>query len=163
MKRAFIGVGSNMGDRAGNCLEAFRRLGRLPETVLAGHSELYLTQPQGKEDQEWFVNGVALLETGLTAGELLDRLMDVEQAMGRVRNERWGPRVVDLDILLYGNGVIREPGLTVPHPRMHERRFVLVPMVQMAPDLAHPVLGLSMRELLGQLPDEGQRVSLLKE
>lgn len=163
MKRAFIGVGSNVGDRAGNCLEAFRRLGQLPRTALAGHSDLYLTQPQCREDQEWFVNGVALLETGLSAGELLDRLMDVEHAMGRVRKERWDPRVMDLDILLYGNGVIREPGLIVPHPRMHERRFVLVPMVQMAPDLAHPVLGLSMAELLGQLPEDGQRVSPFKE
>lgn len=163
MKRAYIGVGSNMGDRAGNCLQAFQRLGRLPGTVLAGYSDLYLTQPQGREEQEWFVNGVALLETSLPARELLDRLMDVEQAMGRVRKGRWGPRVMDLDILLYSNRVIREPGLIVPHPRMHERRFVLVPMAQMAPDLAHPVLGLSMGELLGQLPEEGQRVRLFEK
>jgi len=163
MERAFIGVGSNMGDGAENCLQAFQRMEKLPKTSIAGRSDLYLTQPQGMQNQEWFVNGVALLDTGLPARELLGRLMEVEEAMGRVREERWGPRVMDLDLLLYGNEVIREAGLIVPHPRMHERRFVMVPMAQIAPDLVHPLLGLSMAVLLGQLPEEGQGVSPLEE
>lgn len=163
MKKAYIGVGSNMGDRTQNCLRAIQGMAQFPDTSLSGQSDLYLTQPQGKEDQEWFANAGALLETGLPAEDLLDRLLDLEGAMGRVRKERWGPRLLDLDILLFGNDVIQEENLIIPHPLMHQRRFVLVPMVQLAPDLIHPVLGQTMAQLLGMLPEDGQSVIPIKE
>ncbi|MFC1580952.1 2-amino-4-hydroxy-6-hydroxymethyldihydropteridine diphosphokinase [Thermodesulfobacteriota bacterium] len=163
MKKAYIGVGSNMGDRTRNCLYAIQGMAQFPDTSLSGQSDLYLTQPQGKEDQEWFANGAALLETRLSALDLLDLLLDLEEAMGRVRKERWGPRPMDLDILLFGNDVIQEENLIIPHPLMHQRRFVLVPMVQLAPDLVHPILGQTMAQLLGLLPEDGQTVVPVKE
>jgi 2-amino-4-hydroxy-6-hydroxymethyldihydropteridine diphosphokinase len=163
MKNAYIGIGSNMGDRARNCLDAIQGMARIPDTNLAGQSDLYLTEPQGKVDQEWFANRAALLETRLTAGDLLERLQDLEAAMGRVRKERWGPRTVDLDILLYGNDVIQEENLVIPHPLMHQRRFVLVPMAQLAPDVVHPLLGQTMAQLLAKLPEDGQSVIPVKE
>jgi 2-amino-4-hydroxy-6-hydroxymethyldihydropteridine diphosphokinase len=138
-------------------------MAQIPDTILAGQSDLYFTQPQGIEDQEWFVNGVVLLETRLPAGDLLDRLLHIEEAMGRVRKERWGPRTVDLDILFYGEDVIREENLRVPHPLLHSRRFVLVPLVQIAPEVIHPVLGQTMKRLLERLPEDGQSVTPVKE
>jgi len=163
MKRAYIGIGSNMGDRTRNCLRAIQGMAQFPDTSLSGQSDLYLTQPQGKEDQEWFANGAALLETGLPAKDLLDLLLDLEGAMGRVRKERWGPRLMDLDILLFGDDVIQEENLIIPHPLMHQRRFVLVPMAQLAPDVIHPILGRTMAQLLGILPEDGQSVVPVKE
>ena len=157
-KTAYIGVGSNMGARLKNCREAVERAGRLPGVLLTARSPFYRTAPVGVEDQDWYVNGVFALYTERPARELLERLLEIEAAMGRVRKGKWGPRPIDLDILLFGEDVIDEADLTVPHPLMHTRRFVLEPMVQLAPRLVHPVLGKSMRGLLADLQDPEQQV-----
>ena len=163
MTTVYIGIGSNLGDRRGNCLEAVERIGKMPDCQMTGCSDWYLTKPVGVEDQDWFVNGVASLTTEISPQILLRRVLDIEADMGRVRRERWGPRIIDLDILLFGQEVIQEENLKVPHPFMHLRRFVLEPLVKLVPDLTHPSLGVSMMELLGRLPDDGQVVTLMKE
>jgi 2-amino-4-hydroxy-6-hydroxymethyldihydropteridine diphosphokinase len=133
------------------------------ECKLTGHSGWYLTEPVGVKDQEQYVNGVASVSTELSANDLLRMLLAIEQDMGRVRRTRWESRIIDLDLLLYGREVIKEKHLTVPHPLMHLRRFVLVPMVELEPNLTHPSLGLTMSELLAQLPEDGQEVGLTEE
>jgi len=163
MTSAYIGIGSNVGDRQENCLEAVERMGKLSGCRVTGCSDWYLTKPVGVEDQNWFVNGVASLTTGISPKVLLRRVLDIEADMGRVRRERWGPRIIDLDILLFGREIIQEENLKVPHPLMHLRRFVLEPIAQLAPDLIHPSLGLSMTALLKRLTDESQVVTKIKE
>jgi len=114
---------------------------RTPGVDVLAVSELRETEPVGAVDQPPFLNGAVALETSLSARELLDLLLDVERELGRVRNERWGPRLVDLDLLLYGAETIDEPGLRVPHPRLHERRFALEPLAELDPDLVIPGRG----------------------
>ena len=114
---------------------------RTPGVDVLAVSELRETEPVGAVDQPPFLNGAVALETSLSARELLDLLLDVERELGRVRNERWGPRLVDLDLLLYGAETIEEPGLRVPHPRLHERRFALEPLAELDPDLVIPGRG----------------------
>ena len=161
--RAYIGIGSNLGNRHHNCLQAVKRLGQIPDVEVTGVSEWYLTKPVGVDGQDWYVNGVISLGVKIAPQGLLERLMRVEQDMGRVRKERWGPRVIDLDILLFGEKIIHEDNLIVPHPRMHVRRFVLVPMADLAPGMIHPTLGTTMTQLLNGLPDDGQEVVPLEE
>jgi 2-amino-4-hydroxy-6-hydroxymethyldihydropteridine diphosphokinase len=163
MTSVYIGIGSNLGDRQGNCLEAVERMGKISDCRITGCSDWYLTMPVGGEDQDWFVNGVASLTTEISPNVLLRRVLDIEADMGRVRRERWGPRIIDLDILIFGQEIIHEENLKVPHPLMHLRRFVLEPLAELVPDLIHPSLGLSMMELLRRLPDDGQVVTLMKE
>ena len=158
MTAVYIGIGSNRGDRQGNCLKAVERMDRMAGCRITSCSAWFLTEPVGVEWQEWYVNGVASLVTDISPQELLKGLLAVEADMGRVRIERWGPRNIDLDILLFGREIIQEANLSIPHPRMHLRRFVLEPITQLAPDLVNPALGLSMKELLEQLPDEDQIV-----
>jgi len=160
---AYIGIGSNLGDRHQNCLQAVDRLRRIPDVEVTGVSGWYLTKPVGVDGQDWYVNGVVSLDVTASPQELLKRLMGVEQAMGRVRKERWGPRVIDLDILLFGKKDIHENNLIVPHPFMHVRRFVLVPMAELAPGVIHPTIGATMTQLLKGLPDDGQEVVPLEE
>jgi 2-amino-4-hydroxy-6-hydroxymethyldihydropteridine diphosphokinase len=144
---AYIGLGSNLGDRERTLRTAAARLGELGEVRLSTIRE---TDPVGVTDQPKFLNAVVRLETDLPARELLERLLAIEQAQGRDRRaeKRWGPRTLDLDLLLYGDEAIDEPGLTVPHPRMAERRFVLEPLHELAPELVFPD-GRALRELLG--------------
>jgi 2-amino-4-hydroxy-6-hydroxymethyldihydropteridine diphosphokinase len=115
------------------------------------------------EHQDWYVNGAALLDTGLSARELMNGLLAIEAAMGRVRKERWEARIIDLDLLLYGEEMIREPDLTVPHPLMHLRRFVLVPLADLAPDLVHPGLGVTLAALLADIDTEGQEIRPMED
>ena len=117
-----------------------------------GASSLYRTQPVGPVEQPPFINAVFALEAGIGPHDLLSLLLDIEQNMGRVRKERWGPRVIDLDMLFYGEEIIEEQGLEIPHPRLHERRFVLTPLAEIAPGFVHPVLKKSVSELLSGLP-----------
>ena len=136
MTRAYVGVGANLGDREGTIRAA---LAALPGVVAV--SELRETDPVGVVDQPPFLNGAAALETDLSARELLAALLAVERELGRERRERWGPRTIDLDLLLYGDEILDEPGLTVPHPRLHERRFALEPLADLAPSLEIPGRG----------------------
>ncbi len=159
MKTVYIGMGANLGDPRRNCLEAILRIGLIPESKITGLSHLYRTQPVGVKGHNWYVNGVVVLSTRMGPHQLLDRLLLIERDMGRVRHgETWEPRIIDLDILLFGTQIIREKDLTVPHPLMHSRRFVMTPMAQLAPHLRHPSLGKTMSELLETIPQNGQLV-----
>lgn len=139
--RACVGLGGNVGDAAATVRAAFDALDRLPGTRLLRASRLYRTPAWGVEAQPDFVNAAALLETTLDARALLDALLDVERAFGRERRERWGPRTLDLDLLLYADGRVDEPGLHVPHPHLHERAFALRPLADVAPDAQVPGWG----------------------
>lgn len=138
---AFIALGSNLGDPAQQIRAALRALAQLPKTRLVRESSLYRNPPEGGLDQPEFMNAVARIETGLGPRALLDRLLDIERAQGRVRDYPNAPRTLDLDIVLYGDSEVREEGLTVPHPRMLERAFVLVPLAEIAPDAMVPGKG----------------------
>ena len=135
---AYIGVGANLGDREAGIFTALRALDALPTIKVVQASSLYETAPVGVTDQPLFLNGVAAVRTSLAPRGLLDVLLDIENKMGRVRTLRWGPRVIDLDLLLYGDVRVAEPGLDVPHPRLRERGFVLVPLAEIAPTLRLP-------------------------
>jgi 2-amino-4-hydroxy-6-hydroxymethyldihydropteridine diphosphokinase len=162
MQRVFIGIGSNLGDRRKNCAEAVRRLKEVRGCEFLGCSRWYLTSPVGLKDQDWFVNGVACLVAEISARDLLGRLLSIESGMGRVRDEKWGPRVIDLDLLLYGKDIIKEPDLEIPHPQMHLRRFVLAPLAELDPDVIHPVLAKTASQMLSELKGEDQVVTLLE-
>jgi 2-amino-4-hydroxy-6-hydroxymethyldihydropteridine diphosphokinase len=136
MTRAYVGVGANLGDREATIRAA---LDALPGVVAV--STLRETDPVGVVDQPLFLNGAVALETTLAPRALLETLLAVERELGRERGERWGPRTIDLDLLLYGDETIDEPGLTVPHPRLHERRFVLEPLADLDPGLVIPRRG----------------------
>ena len=145
MTLAYVGLGANLGDREGTIRAA---VADLPGVVAV--STLRETDPVGITDQPRFLNGVAALETELAPRELLDALLAVERRLGRERGKRWGPRTIDLDLLLYGDEVIGEDGLTIPHPRLHERRFVLEPLADLAPLLVVPGHG-RVKDLLAKL------------
>ena len=161
-EKAYIGVGSNLGDKVANCREAIRRVDSLGGCSVTARSGLYRTEPVDVEDQDWYVNGVIAVDTDLTPRDLLAQLMAVEASMGRVRKEKWEARIIDLDILLYGNHRMNEEGLIIPHPLMHSRRFVLVPLNQLDPQLVHPVLGKSMSQLLDVCGEAGQEIIPLR-
>ena len=139
--KAFVGLGSNLGDREAQIRVALDELARLPGTRVARASSLYDSEPVGEVEQPNFLNAVAQLDTELTARQLLWNLLLVERRLGRVRSARWGPRTIDLDLLLYGDLVVEEPDFQVPHPELTRRSFVLVPLVEIDPLLVHPVSG----------------------
>jgi len=153
--RGFVGVGSNVGDRAGTIRRAAELIGAHPEIELVASSGIRETEPWGPVEQPPFLNGVVAVETSLGPRELLDVLLELERRLGRVRGVRWGPRTIDLDLLLYDDAVVDEPGLTVPHPRLHERRFVLEPLAELDPGRVVPGRG-TVADLLGAL-DAGGR------
>lgn len=142
MPLVYIGLGSNLGDREATIRTALDRLGAHPDVEVIAVSSLMDTDPVGFEDQPRFLNGAAALRTGLTPRELLDLMLETERGLGRVREgARYGPRTIDLDLLLYGNAVVDEPGLEIPHPRLAERAFVLEPLVELDPRLEVPGRG----------------------
>ncbi len=140
---AYVGLGSNLGDREETIRRAVAWLRAEDGIEVVGVSSLRETEPWGPVEQPAFLNAVVAIETGLDPRTLLERLLDVERRLGRVRveGERWGPRRIDLDLLLYGEEVVDEPGLAVPHPHLHERRFALEPLAELAPDAVVPGRG----------------------
>ncbi len=153
--QAYIGIGSNLGDRQANCRAAVEGLGRLPGTVVPRVSPLYETAPQEGAAGGPFLNAVAAIATTLTPYGLLEGLQGLEESLGRSRPHAPGEaRIIDLDLLLYDNVVIHQPDLVVPHPRMARRKFVLAPLAAIAPEVRHPVLELTAAELLNRLDSE---------
>jgi 2-amino-4-hydroxy-6-hydroxymethyldihydropteridine diphosphokinase len=157
---AYLSLGSNVGDRVANLDAAIVRLRILGEVVAV--SSFYETAPVGFAAQPWFLNCVVKLETKKKPAQLLADLLALEQGMGRVRGQKNGPRVIDVDILLFGESVIESKGLTIPHPAMHQRRFVLEPLAEIAPDVRHPVFKRTIQELRDELPP-GQAVRKLSK
>jgi len=154
----YLSLGSNVGDRTANLRLAIARLSEAGQVQPV--SAFYETEPVDVLDQPWFLNCVVALKTVMPPRELLNLALAIEAAMGRHRTREKGPRIIDIDILLFGDRVIDEPGLKVPHPAMHERRFVLEPLAEIAPGVLHPTLKKTARELLAQLP-AGQAVRVL--
>lgn len=162
MADVFIALGSNIGDRKANIAEGLRRLVIPPDIQIEKTSSLYFTEPIGYVGQDWFLNSVIKVMTTLSPKNLLYHCQKIEEEMGRVRTMVWGPRLIDLDILLYGGEVIEDDELIIPHPLMHTRRFVLMPLVEIAPDVLHPKLNKTVSELLRLLKD-GHKVEVYKE
>jgi 2-amino-4-hydroxy-6-hydroxymethyldihydropteridine diphosphokinase len=151
----YLSLGSNVGGRAGNLNAAIERLRVFGEVVAV--SAFYETEPVEFTAQPWFVNCAVALNTEKTPQELLAGILDIEQKLGRRRGQKKGPRIIDIDILLCGDAIVDDSGLTIPHPAMHERRFVLEPLAQIAPDVRHPVFKRTIKELRDALPP-GQAV-----
>ncbi len=152
----FLGIGSNVGNPASNCAAAVKCISDVDGVRVLRCSSLYKTQPVGLEEQDWFVNGVIEIRPMLRLRALMDAMQRVEDEMGRLRGEKWGPRIIDIDILLYGQAVMEEEGLVVPHSELHKRRFVLVPLNEIAPCAIHPAFGISVKGLLDRLQDKNK-------
>lgn len=159
-KIVYLSLGSNLGDRAANLRTALHDLGELG--AVAAVSSFYETEPVELAAQPWFLNCAAKLDTEKMPRQLIAGILAIEQRMGRQRRQKNGPRIIDIDILLFGTSLIDAPSLTVPHPKLHERRFVLEPLVEIAPDVRHPVFKRTMRELRDALP-AGQTVRRIVE
>ncbi len=153
---AYIGIGSNLESPAENCLKAVERLNTHPNLTLIARSSLYQSEPFGITDQDWFVNSVVQLTTSLSPEELLRACLSIEQAMGRTRTKKWGPRIIDLDILFYDDLILKQEGLEIPHSGIAERSFVLAPMNEIAPEFIHPKLKKSIQTLLMEIPNPQQ-------
>lgn len=152
MPTACIALGSNLGNRKMLLDDARWALSCLPASRLIAFSSIHETDPVGPSGPGKFLNAAAVLLTMLSPQQLLDELLAIEQHAGRQRHERWAPRTLDLDLLLYDDAMIHDKRLTLPHPRMHQRRFVLAPLAEIAPEASHPVLKATIHELLGKLP-----------
>jgi len=149
-KTVYLSLGSNVGDRQANLEQAISQLANIGTVVR--RSAFYETEPMEVTDQPWFLNCAVELETELMPKQFIAAVLDVERSMGRKRIKKKGPRAIDIDVILFGKSIVEMKGLTVPHPAMHLRRFVLEPMVEIAPEVRHPVFKRSMRELRDALP-----------
>lgn len=162
--QVFLGLGSNLGDKKANLAHAIDLISQTERVVITRQSSLYITAPWGKTDQDEFLNQVIALETSLNPLELLRVLQKIEIKLGRLRNEKWGPRVIDLDILLFGEEIVALPELVIPHPHMYARLFVLIPLQEIAPQLVFPD-GKGIEEVLArvaQLEDASPSIRKLR-
>lgn len=159
--QAYIGIGSNLGKKKENYLEALARIAKIPNTKIIKESSLYESEPLG-ESKEWYVNGTIEIETEFKPEMLLKKCKNIERAMGRKKvRKRWGARIIDLDILLYDTLKVEKKNLKIPHPELHKRKFVLIPLSEIALQVIHPVLGATISELLASVKDD-KKVSLLR-
>lgn len=159
--QVYIGIGSNLGNKKENYLEALERIAKLPKTRILKESSLYESEPHG-DSKEWFVNGAIQIETEFKPEALLEKFKNIERAMGRKKvRKKWGARIIDLDILLYDSLMMNKKNLKIPHPEMQSRKFVLIPLSELAPQVVHPVLGATISELLFGVKDD-KRVSLAR-
>ena len=150
----YIGIGSNLGVPEKNCADAIEKLATHPDLSLKARSPFYKTCPVGPLEQEWFINAALKVQTRLNPHDLLGILLNTEKEMGRVRKEKWGPRLIDLDLLFYDDLVLNSQGLILPHPEIPNRRFVLAPLCDIAEDLLHPTLKKTVKDLLYELTDD---------
>jgi 2-amino-4-hydroxy-6-hydroxymethyldihydropteridine diphosphokinase len=148
---AIIHLGSNIGNRSHFLSEALEHLKGLGDLVHV--SSVYETAPWGNQEQQYFLNQAAELSTSLSPGDLMSALLEIEEKMGRQRTQKWGPRSIDLDIVFYGDQIIEQKELTIPHPQMHTRAFVLIPLLEICPDREHPVIKKTIWELYDECPD----------
>ena len=154
MNNAYILLGTNIGDKTGNLKTACDKITAHCGTILS-HSAIYETSPWGIEDQPSFLNRVIKLETKHSATELLELLLEIEKEMGRIRDKKWGERIIDLDILYFNEEIIVKENLKIPHPELHNRKFTLIPLAEVAPDFIHPVFNVSTKQLLERCVDKG--------
>ena len=151
--QVYIGIGSNIGNKKENFLEALGRVAKLPDTKIVKESSLYESEPIG-DAKEWYVNGAIEIETKFKPDMLLKKFKNIERAMGRKKvKKRWGARIIDLDILLYDAAIVKKKNLRIPHPEMSSRKFVLLPLGEIAPQVIHPELGVTISELLIKVKD----------
>jgi 2-amino-4-hydroxy-6-hydroxymethyldihydropteridine diphosphokinase len=153
MEESYLLLGSNLGDSKEYLKQAVDKISGLAGEI-TGQSALYQTASWGKTDQPDFINQVLRIKTNLTPQQLLETILVIEKSLGRQRTEKWGSRTIDIDILFYGEQVIREENLVIPHPFLHERRFTLLPLLELCPDLVHPVLDQTIKQLYQLLDDQ---------
>ena len=154
--KAFIGIGSNIGSSGENCIEAINLLHAPPEIEVVNKSSLYESEPVGIVGQSWFINAAVEIATTLKPEKLLKKLLKIEKMMGRERREKWGPRIIDLDLLIYEDHSCNSEFIKLPHPELPNRRFVLIPLSEFAGNHIHPVIGKTIQQLLQETPDTSQ-------
>ena len=159
----FIGLGSNQGEKIKTTERSIEEILKLGKTFRLARSSWYDSEPWGKEGQAWFINGVIQISTEFGADELLKKCKEIEKRLGREKREKWGPRVIDIDILFYDDLSLESPEMEIPHPRILERNFVLIPFAEIAPQFVHPVLKKTIKELLDTSPDQKKVVKVSKE
>lgn len=152
----FIGIGSNLEEPLSRCREAIDYIKVLGGCVFERHASFYRTEPVGFLNQAWFINTVLELRTTLSARQIMQEIQDIEKSMGRQKHLKWGPRIIDLDVLFYGQDIINDDDFTVPHPELHKRRFVMEPLYEIAPYVIHPAFGISVAGLMQRLADNSQ-------
>ena len=163
LKKAYIGIGSNLGDRLDNIKKAIALLNRHKNIKITQRSSIYETEPVGYKEQPDFLNSVVQLKTGLTPQRLLEVLKNIEKKLGRIKGIKWGPRIIDLDMLLYENKIIKRDNLTVPHPELHKRRFILAPLAEIAGGIVHPLKKKTILELYKKSPRAPKVIKLKKK
>jgi len=156
--QVYLSLGSNIGDRPKNCLKAIETLGKIEGTKILSQSSLYETDPVGYEDQAPFINMAVKIQTTMNARDLLSHIKSIETSLGRIKTFKWGPRLIDVDILFFDDEIISEQGLKVPHPAMMDRAFVLLPLAEIGKNKIHPVKGITVDQMAKEVPSkEGVR------